>query len=204
MIIHLLLALGVAQGGSVQPQHHHTHTGVIPRIGGVGVVFGFALTFLLAFLFLDAQRDQFLVYSTVFVGAGLAFLMGLVDDFHPLGARLKLLLQIGIGVLAWKCGLAIERFAIPFIEEQVELGLVGFGLTVFWFVAIMNLINLIDGLDGLAGGIGLLLMILLAYLGFEKCVAFSMILALGMVGAFCSCFIISRRRRYIWVIRGPT
>ncbi|MGB0417096.1 MAG: MraY family glycosyltransferase [Coraliomargarita sp.] len=183
IVIHWLLSIGFAQGNTAQPQHHHTHAGVIPRIGGVGIVLGFAVTYLLAFFYLDFKDNQSLTHYMVFVGAALAFLMGFVDDLRPLGAKLKLLIQIGIGVLAWKCGLSIERFAIPFTGIQIELGILSFGLTVFWFVAIMNLINLIDGLDGLAGGIGLMLMLLLAYLGFAKGAPFTMILALGTVGA---------------------
>lgn len=183
IVIHGLLAIGFAQGNTAQPQHHHTHTGVIPRIGGVGIVTGFAASYLLTYFYLDFKDNQSLIHYMVFLGAALAFLMGFVDDMRPLGAKLKLLVQIAIGLLSWKCGLSIERFAIPFTGLQFELGIIGLGLTVFWFVAIMNLINLIDGLDGLAGGVGLMLMLLLAYLGYDKGASFTMILALGMVGS---------------------
>lgn len=119
----------------------------------------------------------------VFVGGVGAFLLGFIDDLKPLGAKLKLLVQIAIGVLAYFCSLSIERLGLPFLQYSVELGPLALPVTVLWFVAIMNLINLIDGLDGLAGGVGLMLMVLLAYLGFTKAAAFPTILALGMSGA---------------------
>jgi len=117
------------------------------------------------------------------VGAAASFLLGFIDDFHPLGAKVKLLSQIIIGVIVHQCGLSIERVAIPFTDVVVQFGFFSMWVTVIWIVAIMNLINLIDGLDGLAGGIGLLLMGLLGFLAYESGVAISFVLALGMVGS---------------------
>ena len=182
-VIHGLLAAGFGQGGAVDPQHHHTHVGVIPRIGGVGIAAGFGLTYLLCFFLLNPDDNKTLLHFAVVVGAFGAFLLGFIDDFRPLGAKLKLLGQILIAVVAYNCGLSIDGFMIPFTETMVDHQLISFVLTIAWFVAIMNLINLIDGLDGLAGGVGLMLMALLVYLGFERGIMFSSVLALGMVGA---------------------
>lgn len=184
LVIHLCLVGGLGRGaGAAQPQHHHTHTGVIPRIGGLGIVFGFALTYLLCFLFLDHTDNQSLIHYGLFAGAAASFLLGFVDDFRPLGAKVKLLAQVVIAMIAHECGLSIDRVGVPFTDVIVDLGFFSMGLTVIWIVAIMNLINLIDGLDGLAGGIGLMLMALLAYLAYEGGVAISLILSLGMIGA---------------------
>jgi len=181
-MIHCLLVVGFGQGGDAEPQHHHTHTGVIPRIGGVGIICGFAITYVLTFFLLDETDNQSLVHYAVFGGGIGAFLLDFIDDFRPLGAKVKLIAQIGIAIVACKCGLSIEKITIPFIGVTPDLGLFGTGLTVIWFVAMMNLINLIDGLDGLAGGVGLMLMVMLAFLGFQKGIAFSTILAIGMAG----------------------
>ncbi len=183
LVIYLCLLGGLGQGGDAQPQHHHTHTGVIPRIGGLGIMLGFALTYLLCFLYLDKHDNQSLMHYGLFVGSVAAFLLGFIDDFRPLGAKVKLLAQIIIAVLAHECGLSVETLTIPFTDVVINLGLFSMGLTVAWIVAIMNLINLIDGLDGLAGGIGLMLMALLAYLSYQSGVSISLVLSLGMVGA---------------------
>jgi len=165
------------------PQHHHTHEGVIPRIGGLGIIFGFALTYLLCFFLLDDGDNKSLIHYSIFAGGLAAFLLGWVDDLHPLGAKIKLFGQILIACFAYACGLTIEKVGVPFTDYVLPLGLFSFFLTVIWLVAIMNLINLIDGLDGLAGGVGLMLMILLAFLAYQGNVAFSFVLSLGMVGA---------------------
>ena len=183
LVIHLCLLSGMGMGGDADSQHHHTHTGVIPRVGGLGMVMGFALTYLLCFIYLDDQDNKSMIHYGIFVGGAASFFLGFIDDFHPLGAKVKLLAQIIIGVMAYQFGLSIDRVGIPFTDAILQFGFFSMWLTVIWIVAIMNLINLIDGLDGLAGGIGLLLMGLLAFLAFESGVAISFVLALGMVGA---------------------
>ena len=183
LAIYLLLASGLGQGGDGEVQHHHTHTGVIPRVGGVGIAVGFVVAYLLCFFRYNEGDNQTVMHFAVAGGAGAAFLLGFIDDFRPLGAKRKLLAQILIAVFAYMCGLEVEQINIPFSETNVDLGLVGLLVTVGWFVAIMNLINLIDGLDGLAGGVGLMLMGLLAYLGITQGIVLSSLLALGMVGA---------------------
>lgn len=175
--------MAVGQSRADYIQLHHTHTGVIPRIGGLGMVVGFALTYLLCFFFLDQQDNQSLIHYSVFAGAGAAFLLGFIDDIRPLGAKVKLLAQIIIALFAHHAGLDVNQITIPLIDVSVTLGFFSIFITVGWIVALMNLINLIDGLDGLAGGIGLMLMFLLAYLAYDGGVAFSMILSLGMCGA---------------------
>lgn len=183
LVIYLCVLSGMGQGGNADPQHHHTHTGVIPRVGGLGIMMGFSITYLLCFIYLDARDNKSLIHYGIFVGAAASFLLGFIDDFRPLGAKVKLLSQIIIGVIVHQCGLSIEAIAIPFTDVVVQFGFFSMWVTVIWIVAIMNLINLIDGLDGLAGGVGLLLMGLLGFLAYESGVAISFVLALGMVGS---------------------
>lgn len=183
LVIYLCLHAGLGQGGDNQPQHHHTHTGIIPRIGGIGIVVGFAVVYLLCFFYLDHTDNKTLVHYGIFVGATGAFLLGFIDDFRPLGAKVKLLAQVIIAMIAHECGLSIDGIAVPFTDMVLSLGVFSMALTVAWIVTIMNLINLIDGLDGLAGGIGLMLMALLGFLAYQSGVAISFVLALGMMGA---------------------
>jgi UDP-GlcNAc:undecaprenyl-phosphate GlcNAc-1-phosphate transferase len=182
-VIQLFVLAKVGRPEQDVVQHHHTHTGIIPRIGGLGIISGFAAVYLLCFFLRDASDNHSLIHYAVFGGAVATFMLGLWDDFWPLGARVKLLSQVIIALVAHQCGLSIEGFRIPFTEVTMNLGPLSMLLTVFWFVAIMNLINLIDGLDGLAGGIGCMLMLMLAYLAISKGAMIPSILALGMIGA---------------------
>src|SRR4030095_8129270 len=49
---------------------------------------------------------------------------------------------------------------------DVELGLMGsYFATVFWLIAVPNIVNLIDGFDGLAGGLGMFMALTLGIVG---------------------------------------
>ena len=185
LAIYYLLKSGFGKHDDSNPPHHHTHSGVIPRIGGIGIIISLLFTCSLGYVYFNPsiEGDRAVVYLGVIGGAIGAFLLGLIDDFRPLGAKLKLLIQILIALAAYQSGLSIDKITVPFTQVSLEIGVFGLLITVGWFVAVMNLINLVDGLDGLAGGIGLMLMLLLAYLGIQQNMLFSSILALGMIGA---------------------
>ena len=77
----------------------------------------------------------------------------------------------------------IENITDPFSGTSYYIGLWGLPLTVFWVVAITNLINLIDGLDGLAGGVSIFLMVVMAALAATKGSMPLLCLSVGMAGA---------------------
>ena len=129
---------------------HHTHKTPISRVGGIALA-GAMIMVVVVFSFLSGENffmenDRWLV-----VPASLAmFGLGLWDDFFALGARRKLFGQITISSLTFFCGIGIYHFRIPFLDQIYDLGLWSWPITVFWLVAMTNLINLIDGVDGLA------------------------------------------------------
>jgi UDP-GlcNAc:undecaprenyl-phosphate/decaprenyl-phosphate GlcNAc-1-phosphate transferase len=88
----------------------------------------------------------------VLAGAGLITLIGAIDDARPLNPLVKLLGQIAAAIVAVKAGAVITDLTIPFIGSlQFTDG--GGPLTVFWLVALMNIVNFSDGVDGLAAGV---------------------------------------------------
>jgi UDP-GlcNAc:undecaprenyl-phosphate GlcNAc-1-phosphate transferase len=133
------------------------HGKPVPRLGGVAIVLAFYAP-LLALYFLDSgvgrlfwsqpQRALALLLGGLAIAA-----LGVYDDLHGTGARLKFAIQILVASLMWWGGYRIESIASPF--GGFELGLLAFPLTVFWIVGVTNALNLIDGLDGLASGIAL-------------------------------------------------
>lgn len=113
----------------------------------------------------------------------LMFSVGLADDFKPLGARVKLIGQIGAALILYSFGLSIDVLSNPFGTGGLELGWWSLPLTLLWLVAIPNVINLIDGMDGLAGGFGLFLSLTLAFVGFVSGFQDIMIISIVMAGA---------------------
>jgi len=95
----------------------------------------------------------------------IVFSVGFADDLKPLGARVKLMGQIGAASLLYTFGFSIEVLTHPTSGDYVNLGWFALPITIVWLVAIPNVINLIDGMDGLAGGFGLFLCLTLGVIG---------------------------------------
>lgn len=159
---------------------HQTHKLPVPRFGGLALVTAFVVATVASFLVDEphpgGQRIVLGVTSLLMFG------LGFWDDCSPLGAKKKLIGQILIASLAFGLGLQVDTFKNPLTGEIYQLGVWSGFATVFWLVALTNLINLIDGIDGLASGIALMLMCLLVYVSFHGTL-FSLCIAMGMAGA---------------------
>jgi UDP-GlcNAc:undecaprenyl-phosphate GlcNAc-1-phosphate transferase len=129
-------------------------TEAIPRIGGLPIVIA-SLIGLAVSAWVSPKPT--VNWAPVLVGSVLMFGLGFWDDLKPLGARKKLLGQILIASLVCWMGLSIEKVTYPGARWSVHLGTWSYFVTVFWLIAVPNIINLIDGFDGLAGGLGLFL-----------------------------------------------
>lgn len=163
--------------------HHLPASESIPRLGGLSIMGGFLAAGLLALALVpDSPADSPRFWVLAACGLGM-FLVGMVDDVRALGARRKLLLQLLLSLVAWQAGIRIEQIKLPLLGTLVPLGPLALPVTLFWLVAMTNLINLIDGIDGLAGGIGVLLTGLLAWVGMGTGSGFYSLLCLGLMGA---------------------
>lgn len=134
-------------GALDKPGQRKIHKQTLPLLGGVAIYAGFCLAVLLT---LGARNLQL---RGILVGATLIVLLGVLDDFRPLPAKLKFLGQVCIAALVVIFfRVRIEWLTNPF-SGMVYLGRLGIPLTILWFVAVINTVNLSDGLDGLAAGI---------------------------------------------------
>ena len=138
---------------------HQTHKVSIPRLGGLGLAVAFVLVTAASYALVPPQPG----HRRIILGlTSLAmFALGFWDDLSPIGARKKLVGQILIALAAFYFGLRVDTFKNPLSGVVHDLGGWSVCATVFWLVAMTNLINLIDGIDGLAAGISLMLMDLL-------------------------------------------
>jgi len=164
-------------------QFHDTHKRKQSRLGGLAMAISFLIITLAARFYHPGDAAEAQNRWVIACSATAMFLLGLLDDIKPLGARKKLTGQILIALMAWCGGIEIENFKNPLGGSIYHFGTSGgCALTVFWLIALPNLINLIDGMDGLAGGIALMLMGLLSYAGLAGSAVFPALCAAGMVG----------------------
>ena len=120
-----------------------------------------------AFLISISILPTGLPYQGVLFGSLVIFLTGLIDDFTPLSAKIRLAVQIAAAVFAiYHDHLTLNHITL---SKQLVINLPGplaTILSIFLIVGAINSINLIDGLDGLAAGVVLIGVSLLAFANF--------------------------------------
>ncbi len=158
-------------------QFRRIHKGATPRMGGLGLAFGLALGIAVVviggYLSDDPGYEQWLrKLTSVTIASFLVLGLGSVDDVRGVGPRVKLLCQalavlvlfadgiriaqIDILKTSFSLDVLVFRIPIPVGDGDYHLSVLSLFVTMFWFLACMNIWNLIDGMDGLASGVGLL------------------------------------------------
>lgn len=105
-------------------------------------------------LSLASHRRDFFILGV----GGLGILaLGILDDVVALRARLKLAGQVVVALFLCFQGYVLETIAIPTVGTVSLHPALGWFITIFWVVGLINALNLIDGLDGLAAGASLII-----------------------------------------------
>lgn len=156
--IWLLRPLAIRLGLVDSPEGRKQHEGHIPLIGGVAMFLGF----LFALLTLPVSLIN---YRGFIAGCALLVFIGVLDDFHELSARARLVAQIvaALFMTAW-AGVNIQHLGSLLFYHDILLNNWAIPFTIFAVVGLINSINMIDGLNGLAGGVSLIAFGFLIYL----------------------------------------
>ncbi|MCE9622883.1 MAG: undecaprenyl/decaprenyl-phosphate alpha-N-acetylglucosaminyl 1-phosphate transferase [Actinomycetia bacterium] len=134
----------------------HVHRVATPDVGGIAMLIGFVVAFLVARemdTFASLFRSGDSEPRGVLIAATLMFLVGFIDDIFEISAPAKVFGTVLVAVVLVYYGVTMFYFRVPFndvyilSDEWVPL------VTVLWLLGMTNAINLIDGLDGLAAGI---------------------------------------------------
>jgi UDP-GlcNAc:undecaprenyl-phosphate GlcNAc-1-phosphate transferase len=149
-------------GKDAPDEHRKQHAVPISRLGGVAVFISLAI----GFLILAIRLPNFInAWYPIIIANTLMFSIGFLDDLHPMGAKVKLIGQIGCALVLYSMGVSIDILSNPFGSGGLHLGWWSLPVTLLWLIAIPNIINLIDGMDGLATGFGMFLCLTLAFVG---------------------------------------
>lgn len=129
---------------------HHLHVILKPRLGGVAIFLGVALTVAFSILLMRVLSIDVLVSVRSLVhlllATGLICALGVIDDLYPLNHRWKFAGQIISSALFVYFEFTVLAVTGPLLWLLASLAMV------FWLVLMTNAFNLIDGVDGVAGG----------------------------------------------------
>jgi len=172
------------------PNKRKVHIKPIPRLGGIAIICGFLISVVYLLIILSVENNLILYKDDVIKLIG--FLIGIIiisiacfiDDSKGIKPLVKLSVQTLAALIVIACGVKIDSFELPFIQDNVYLGnILTYLITLVWIVGITNAINLIDGLDGLSSGIALIasisLLVVFALSGTSGLLAIILITALA-------------------------
>lgn len=167
-------------GLDITDEFRKRHDGRISRLGGVTLFIAFIITY----LGLHASGIKLNQgWGAIALCTTLMFGLGFWDDLKPLGAKVKLAGQIGIALLAYALDLRIEKLTYPGGNFILQLDWWSLPVTIFWLIAIPNIVNLIDGFDGLASGIGVFLSLTLGVVALSAAQTAVACLCFALAGA---------------------
>lgn len=186
IIMPWLLHLCYKKGLYDQPDNRKIHNKNIPRMGGIvfvpATLMGISATF--AIMLERGGIVESIHTSTLLIGIGVAliYFIGLIDDLFGVPANLKFFIQ-------FIASLAFPISGLYFNSLYGFLGIydlplwVGYALTIFVTLLVVNAINLIDGIDGLASSITLIALAVYSFLFYQQGHYVYCIFATSLAGA---------------------
>ena len=178
----LVIELAAKTGAMDAPDARKVHKGPMPRIGGLAIYVGFmaAMAFMLDFAQLPAEIARGMV--GLLLGATIIVIIGLIDDYKNLPAKVKLLGQILAACVVVYFDVRIDVITDPF-GDYLYLEYLAAPATVFWIVGLTNTVNLIDGLDGLAAGVSTIASITIMLVALQEDVMIVALVTAALAGA---------------------
>ncbi|MBT1172459.1 undecaprenyl/decaprenyl-phosphate alpha-N-acetylglucosaminyl 1-phosphate transferase [Bifidobacterium sp. MA2] len=149
LIRHVAIEIGAV--GEVRARDVHTIP--TPRMGGLGMMLGFAVAMLFAsrIPFIQGLFETTRQAWVVLLGAIMICLIGMADDLWDLDWMLKMSGQLLTAVfVAWG---GLQIISLPLGSLVTASPSISITITAFLIVASINAVNFVDGLDGLASGI---------------------------------------------------
>lgn len=177
-----VIVLAAKTGAMDAPDARKVHKGPMPRIGGLAIYCGFMAAILAMLNFADLTQEIANGVIGLLLGATLIVIIGLIDDYKNLPAKVKLLGQILAACVVVYFDVRIDVITDPF-GDYLYLEYLAVPATVFWIVGLTNTVNLIDGLDGLAAGVSTIASITIMLVALQEDVMIVALFTAALAGA---------------------
>ena len=145
LVMPFIKKVAVKVGAVDVPGGRHIHKKVTPKLGGLGIFFGF----LLGYMIFGEHSEQM---NSILIGSFIIIITGMIDDICELKPWQKLIGQVVSACIITFYG-KILLVDVSAFGIYLNFGIFTYPLTILFIIACINCINLIDGLDGLSGGI---------------------------------------------------
>ncbi len=170
-------------GAMDAPDARKVHKKPIPRIGGIGIYIAFMAGMLVVMSMNVLTEEVSHELIGLLFGGSLIVLLGIIDDYKNLPAKVKLVGQIiAATVLVVVFDVRIDFITDPF-GDYLFLEFMAIPATIFWIVGLTNTVNLIDGLDGLAAGVSTIACITIFLVALQQDIMLVAVLTAALGGA---------------------
>lgn len=177
-----VIVLAAKTGAMDAPDARKVHKGPMPRIGGLAIYGGFIAAILAMLNFAELTQEVANGVIGLLLGGTLIVVIGLIDDYKNLPAKVKLLGQILAACVVVYFDVRIDVITDPF-GDYLYLEYLAAPATVFWIVGLTNTVNLIDGLDGLAAGVSTIASITIMLVALQEDVMIVALFTAALAGA---------------------
>lgn len=178
-----VIFLAARTGAMDAPDARKVHKKPIPRIGGIGIYAAFMAAIFSVLSFVEVTAEVRTELIGLMVGGSLIVLVGVIDDYKNLPAKVKLVGQIlAAAVLVIAFDVRIDFITDPF-GDYIYTEWLAIPVTIFWIVGLTNTVNLIDGLDGLAAGVSTIASITIFLVALQQGILLVAVLTAALAGA---------------------
>ena len=180
-----VIVLARKTGALDKPNSRKVHKKPVPRIGGLGIYISFMISMAAVMASGDIAEDVMFQLEGLMLSGTLIVILGLIDDYTDLPAKVKLVGQIiAACVLVIGFDVRIDFINNPIVDgEYIYLEMLAIPVAVFWVVGLTNTVNLIDGLDGLAAGVATIAAITIFLVALEQNILLVAVLTAALAGS---------------------
>ena len=188
VVMPAVILLAQRTGAMDAPNARKVHKKPIPRIGGLGIYAGFMAAIIFVAVKFGLDGEQLKETVGLIVSGSLIVVLGLLDDYKNLPAKVKLAGQIlAAAVLVLIFDVRIDFITDPHGEyiflDNFPIPHLAVPVTIFWLVGLTNTVNLIDGLDGLAAGVASIASFTIMLIALEQNFVLVAVLTAALAGA---------------------
>ncbi len=183
LVTPLVILFAAKTGAMDAPDARKVHKKPVPRIGGIGIYIAFMAGMLVVMSLNVLTEEVSHELIGLLFGGSLIVLLGIIDDYKNLPAKVKLVGQIiAATVLVVVFDVRIDFITDPF-GDYLFLEFMAIPVTIFWIVGLTNTVNLIDGLDGLAAGVSTIACITIFLVALQQDIMLVAVLTAALAGS---------------------
>jgi UDP-GlcNAc:undecaprenyl-phosphate GlcNAc-1-phosphate transferase len=171
-------------GAIDHPGARKLHLASTPRLGGLAIIFGFGFPLMLLAANEKAAGlvSKNLTYLFAVLASGSLIVgLGVYDDMLGSDAPKKFMVQAAAAAILVSFGFRFS--SVSFGDTVIQLGYVGWLVSILWIIGVINAMNFIDGIDSLATIVAITIAVAFGIIAIIRFDVFSLVIMTALGGS---------------------